>query len=225
MEQFIILKRVSTNGQAASGLGLAAQQRDVDLYLNNYAETPYEIIANYTEISSGSAKVRPVFDEAVELARKTGATLLCSKIDRISRKVSVISTLIEDKKITLRIATMPNADNFQLHIYSALAEQEREFISTRTKVALAEYKAKGGKLGGARPGQHKMHQANRDRADANAQRIASVIQLNRKEGYSYQHIAKLLNELKVETARGGNWHMGTVRRYDLRLLEQQHRVI
>ena len=219
MEQFIILKRVSTNGQAASGLGLAAQQRDVDLYLNNYAETPYEIIANYTEISSGSAKVRPVFDEAVELARKTGATLLCSKIDRISRKVSVISTLIEDKKITLRIATMPNADNFQLHIYSALAEQEREFISTRTKVALAEYKAKGGKLGGARPGQHKMHQANRDRADANAQRIASVIQLNRKEGYSYQHIAKLLNELKVETARGGNWHMGTVRRYDLRLLE------
>ena len=219
MEQFIILKRVSTNGQAASGLGLAAQQRDVDLYLNNYAETPYEIIANYTEISSGSAKVRPVFDEAVELARKTGATLLCSKIDRISRKVSVISTLIEDKKITLRIATMPNADNFQLHIYSALAEQEREFISTRTKVALAEYKAKGGKLGGARPGQHKMHQANRDKADANAQRIASVIQLNRKEGYSYQHIAKVLNELKVETARGGNWHMGTVRRYDLRLLE------
>ena len=225
MEQFIVLKRVSTNGQAASGLGLAAQQRDVDLYLNNYAETPYEIIANYTEISSGSAKVRPVFDEAVELARKTGATLLCSKIDRISRKVSVISTLIEDKKITLRIATMPNADNFQLHIYSALAEQEREFISTRTKVALAEYKAKGGKLGGARPGQHKMHQANRDKANANAQRIASVIQLNRKEGYSYQHIAKVLNELKVETARGGNWHMGTVRRYDLRLLEQQHRVI
>ena len=68
-------------------------------------------------------------------------------------------------------------------------------------------------------------QANRDKVDANAQRIASVIQLNRKEGYSYQHIAKVLNELKVETARGGNWHMGTVRRYDLRLIEQRHRAI
>ena len=68
-------------------------------------------------------------------------------------------------------------------------------------------------------------QANRDKVDANAQKIASVIQINRKEGYSYQHIAKVLNELKVETARGSNWHMGTVRRYDLRRLEQQHRAI
>jgi DNA invertase Pin-like site-specific DNA recombinase len=223
MEQFIVLKRVSTRGQAESGLGLSAQQRDVDLYLNNYAETPHQIIANYTEISSGSAKTRPIFDEAVELARKTGATLLCSKIDRISRKVSVISTLIEDKKIKLRVATMPNADNFQLHIYSALAEQEREFISTRTKVALAEYKAKGGKLGGARPEQQKMHQANRDKANTNALRVENVIKLNRKNGNSYQTIAKILNEMKVETARGGKWHMGTVRRYDLRLLELQNR--
>ena len=223
MEEFIVLKRVSTRGQAESGLGLAAQQRDIDLYLNNYAEVPYKIIAEFTEVSSGSAKLRPVFDEAVELARKTGATLLCSKIDRISRKVSVISTLIEDKKITLRVATMPNADNFQLHIYAALAEQEREFISRRTKAALAEYKANGGVLGGARPKQEKMHQANREKANYHALRVENVIKLNRKDGNSYQTIAKILNEMKVETARGGMWHMGTVRRYDLRLLEQQHR--
>ena len=223
MEEFIVLKRVSTRGQAESGLGLAAQQRDIDLYLNNYAEVPYKIIAEFTEVSSGSAKLRPVFDEAVELARKTGATLLCSKIDRISRKVSVISTLIEDKKITLRVATMPNADNFQLHIYAALAEQEREFISRRTKAALAEYKANGGVLGGARPEQEKMRQANREKANYHALRVENVIKLNRKDGNSYQTIAKILNEMKVETARGGMWHMGTVRRYDLRLLEQQHR--
>ena len=223
MEEFIVLKRVSTRGQAESGLGLAAQQRDIDLYLNNYAEVPYKVIAEFTEVRSGSAKLRPVFDEAVELARKTGATLLCSKIDRISRKVSVISTLIEDKKITLRVATMPNADNFQLHIYAALAQQEREFISRRTKAALAEYKANGGVLGGARPKQEKMHQANREKANYHALRVENVIKLNRKDGNSYQTIAKILNEMKVETARGGMWHMGTVRRYDLRLLEQQHR--
>ena len=223
MEEFIVLKRVSTRGQAESGLGLAAQQRDIDLYLNNYAEVPYKVIAEFTEVSSGSAKLRPVFDEAVELARKTGATLLCSKIDRISRKVSVISTLIEDKKITLRVATMPNADNFQLHIYAALAEQEREFISRRTKAALAEYKANGGVLGGARPKQEKMHQANREKANYHALRVENVINLNRKDGNSYQTIAKILNEMKVETARGGMWHMGTVRRYDLRLLEQRHK--
>jgi DNA invertase Pin-like site-specific DNA recombinase len=209
MEQFIVLKRVSTNGQAASGLGLAAQQRDVDLYLNNYAETPYEIIANYTEISSGSAKVRPVFDEAVELARKTGATLLCSKIDRISRKVSVISTLIEDKKITLRIATMPNADNFQLHIYSALAEQEREFISLRTKQALAPLKGTG-KLGGNRGNIDRANEAARKVADDHAAKVMDTIIPLKEAGRTLQQIADTLNKSGVLTSRGGQWYPTTV---------------
>ena len=47
-------------------------------------------------------------------------------------------------------------------------------------------KAKGSKLGGARPGQHKMHQANRDKANANALRVENVIKLNRKNANSYQ---------------------------------------
>jgi hypothetical protein len=68
-----------------------------------------------------------------------------------------------------------------------------------------------------------MHQANREKANYHALRVENVIKLNRKDGNSYQTIAKILNEMKVETARGGMWHMGTVRRYDLRLLEQQHR--
>ena len=41
---------------------------------------------------------------------------------------------------------MPTADNFQLHIYAALAEQERHFISLRTKSALAMAKERGVKL-------------------------------------------------------------------------------
>ena len=68
-----------------------------------------------------------------------------------------------------------------------------------------------------------MHQANREKANYHALMVENVIKLNRKDGNSYQTIAKILNEMKVDTARGGKWHMGTVRRYDLRLLEQQHR--
>ena len=40
-----------------------------------------------------------------------------------------------------------NADPFMLHIYAALAEQERTLISQRTKAALAAAKAGGVKLG------------------------------------------------------------------------------
>lgn len=54
------------------------------------------------------------------------------------------------KRVDLKVASMPHADKFQLHIYAALAEQEREFISIRTKQALAEAKRRGATLGGLR---------------------------------------------------------------------------
>ena len=133
MKQFIKYYRVSTRSQADSGLGLSAQQRDIDLYLSTYAETPWEVIAEFTDVQSGKDDNRPELQKAMALAEETGATLLIAKLDRISRRVSFISAIMERKKLNLTVATMPNADKFQLHIYAALAEQEREFISLRTK--------------------------------------------------------------------------------------------
>lgn len=57
---------------------------------------------------------------------------------------------MDDPKVRLRVATMPQADKFQLHIYAALAEQARDFISARTKAALRAAKARGKALGGLR---------------------------------------------------------------------------
>ena len=47
MEQFVLFQRVSTAGQSKSGLGLEAQRRDIQLYLSNYAKTPYKIIGDF----------------------------------------------------------------------------------------------------------------------------------------------------------------------------------
>jgi DNA invertase Pin-like site-specific DNA recombinase len=52
-----------------------------------------------------------------------------------------------DKNIKFKVAELPNADEFQLHIYSALAQQERKYISLRTKEALEVVKALGKVLG------------------------------------------------------------------------------
>ena len=65
-----------------------------------------------------------------------------SKLDRLSRKVSFIAQLMESS-IQLKVAELPQADTFQLHIYSVLAEQERKLISDRTKQALAVRKSQG----------------------------------------------------------------------------------
>jgi DNA invertase Pin-like site-specific DNA recombinase len=151
------------------------------------------------------------------LAKRTGATLLVAKLDRLSRSVAFIATLLEDRKLDFRVAAMPYADKFQLHIYAALAEQERDFISKRTKAALQAAKARGVKLGGARPEAEARHAAVKATADANAARVSKAIKSHRSAGATYREIAEHLNQLKVTTARGGLWYASTVRNYDLRM--------
>ena len=159
LKQFVIYTRVSTKRQGDSGLGLEAQERDIALYLDNYADEPNEIIGKFCDVESGTKADRLELNNAIEQAKQTGATLLVAKLDRLSRSVAFIATLMEDKKLRLTVATMPHADKFQLHIYAALAQQEREFISTRTKAALAAAKARGVKHGGARPNNQVRHDA------------------------------------------------------------------
>jgi len=218
MERYIIYKRVSTAEQGKSGLGLEAQERDIVLFLEGYAGQ-HEVLATFTEIESGANGSRPELQRAIELAKDRKAYLLVAKLDRLSRKVSFIATLMDDPKLLLRVASMPHADKFQLHIYAALAEQEREFISRRTKAALAEAKKRGTVLGGRRAGQERRHKAVAEEADRNARRVIETIRERQKTGSTLQQIADELNRLGVATARGGKWYPSTVRNYALRLTE------
>ena len=209
MNKFIKYYRVSTRSQADSGLGLQAQQRDIDLYLTTYAETPYEVLGEFTDIQSGKVDDRPELQRAIDLAEKTGATLLVAKLDRLSRKVSYVSAIMERKKLNLIVATMPNADKFQLHIYAALAEQEREFISLRTRQALAPLKGTG-KLGGNRGNIDRANKAARKVADEHASKVIDTIAPLKQAGRTLQQIADTLNKSGVLTSRGGQWYPTTV---------------
>ncbi|MDA5556736.1 recombinase family protein [Shimia sp. MMG029] len=212
MQQYIIYKRVSTKEQGRSGLGLDAQERDIELFLENFSPAPYEVLGIYADVLSGAENTRPELDAALALARETGATLLVSKLDRLSRKVSAIAALMEDKKVAFRVAQMPNADNFQLHIYAALAEQERAFISARTKAALTEAKARGAKLGGLRDKTMKRNDAVKANARARAEKIAGLVIPLRDAGKSLREIAEHLNTAGVQTARGGRWQASQIKR-------------
>ena len=107
---------------------------------------------------------------------------------------------------------MPHADNFQLHIYAALAEQERAFTSLRTKAALAAVKAKGKRLGGLRDKTMKRNAAVQDNAAARAHKLAGIVQPLRQSGATLQGIADELNRAGIPTARGGSWHAKQVQR-------------
>ena len=118
--RFVILKRVSTQKQGADGLGIAAQQRDIDLFLQQRPEA--KVVREFTEVESGGKELhdRPVLQEAIELCKKTNSTLLVAKLSRLSRDAAFVLTLMKDSSIQCWVASMPSADNFQLGIYALL---------------------------------------------------------------------------------------------------------
>lgn len=215
-ERYVIYYRVSTKKQGDSGLGLDAQKRDVEIYLNNFCHT-CEVVAEFTDIESGKTDNRPELSKAIEVAKSLKATLLVSKLDRLSRKVSFIASLLEDKSLNFKVAVMPNADKFQLHIYAALAEQERDFISARTKAALAEAKTRGVKLGGLRDKTNERNKARERQAIENAQQYRSIIEPLRAKGASLQAISEALNKAGLTTSRGSQFKPMTVKRIIERL--------
>lgn len=205
MRHYVIYTRVSTEDQGKSGLGLEAQERDIAIFLANFSDVPYEVIGRFRDVQSGKADDRPELAKALAMVRETGAELLVAKLDRLSRKVSFIAALMDDPKVKLRVAQMPYADKFQLHIYAALAEQERTFISERTRAALRAAKERGVKLGGARDATMARNAAVKAKADAEAQRVMKVIAPLRSAGQSINVIADTLNDMGVPTSRGGRW--------------------
>jgi DNA invertase Pin-like site-specific DNA recombinase len=217
MNRYVTYKRVSTKEQGKSGLGLDAQERDIQLFLDNYSAEPWEVVADYVEVESGTNADRPKLKEAIAKAKKLKAVLLVAKLDRLSRKVSFIANIIDDKALNITVASMPNADKFQLHIYAALAEQERDFISTRTKAALAEAKARGVKLGGMRDKTMQRNIAVKKNAQDRAERLRGLVEPMVKDKLPLRAMADSLNHASVPTARGGEWTAMQVSRIVQRL--------
>ena len=219
-KKYVLYYRVSTQKQGRSGLGLDAQKRDIDLYLDNNSETPYEIIGTFTDIQSGGDNDRPELKKAIDLAKKEKATILVQKICRLSRRVSFIASLIEDKNLSFKVAQMPYADKFQLHIYAALNEQEKDFISLRTRSALKSWKVRnqGKKLGAPIHHIEALAKARRDKAIKEAKRLEGVLLPLKQQGKSLRDICNVLNQTGITTSQGGSFYPKKVSR-TLSLLE------
>jgi DNA invertase Pin-like site-specific DNA recombinase len=205
--------RVSTAAQGRSGNGLTAQRSAVATFAR--AEG-FEVVAEYTEVETGKGADaldrRPQLKAALKAAKKAKCEVAVAKLDRLSRDVAFIANLMSERVPFIVTALGRNVDPFTLHIYAALAEQERRMISRRTKEALAEAKAKGAKLGKFGP-----VLAARNRAAAAARDEALRETLAPMVGMSSRAIAQRLTELGIEPPRGGAWSYQTVLRMLARL--------
>ena len=144
-QRSIAYERVSTARQGASGLGLEAQSNTIDAYA---ALRGTDALARFTEVESGRKSDRPELTRAIHLAKVTGATLIIAKLDRLSPNAAFLLTL-RDSGICFLACDMPEANDLTVGVMALVAQQEREAISRRTKLALAVAKARGVRLGPA----------------------------------------------------------------------------
>ena len=206
-QKFVALLRVRTQSQGADGHGVAAQRRDIQIFLDGLNGSP-EVIQEFVEVESGASASRPVPEEALDLCRRHKASLLVQKVDRITRDLEVLARIAKDPLVTVRVASLPNADNFQIHLFGCLAAQEREFISTRTKAALAAAKERGVRLGNPRIAE--MNSSRKRTARKFADKHAPLIWSSRTKGRSNQEIADILNESGFNNPRGCKFHRSQV---------------
>jgi DNA invertase Pin-like site-specific DNA recombinase len=213
---FVSYLRVSTNRQGKSGLGLDAQREAITNYLNG---GNWKLIKEFIEVESGKNNDRVQLRDALEACKRTNATLLIAKLDRLSRNVAFTANLMESG-VEFLACDFPTANRLTIHILSAMAEYEREMISKRTKDALRQAKARGVKLGNpdnlnrkaAKKGRVLGMQARQAKANDYAKRFLGIIGDYQGQGLSLNAIARKLTQDNELTPRGlTTWTPTTVK--------------
>jgi DNA invertase Pin-like site-specific DNA recombinase len=200
--QYVCYFRVSTQKQGESGLGLDAQRSAVSHYVASQGGV---VLEEFMETESGKqARNRPELQAALELCRRSRATLLIAKLDRLARNVHFISGLLESG-VSFIAVDSPLKDRFMLHVQAAFAEEEARRISLRTREALAAAKRRGVVIGATG---RVLAQRNRQEAQRKALRFRPHFVAAAQLGFrTTAQFRDFLNEHAVPGPGGGRWHL------------------
>lgn len=217
--QIVSYLRVSTDRQGKSGLGLEAQREAVA----RFAEAEgLVIVAEFVEVETGKGTdaldLRPKLAAALAEAARLKCPVAVAKLDRLSRDVAFIAGLMA-RNIPFIVAELGRGVSpFMLHIYAAVAEQERAMISKRTKDALAAAKARGAVLGKGWRGLAVKRKAEAlDRLTPARDRLEALKAQWDAKQITVRAIADQLNAEGVPSPTGGLWGPSNVHRALARL--------
>jgi DNA invertase Pin-like site-specific DNA recombinase len=215
MQRAIAYFRVSTQRQERSGLGLEAQQQAVYAFAK---ANHFDLINEYIEVNSGTRNHKYNLKVVLAECRRHRAVLVIAKLDRLSRNVAFISTLME-ADVAFKIVDNPHAEEFVLHVLAAVAQKERKDISKRTSAALASAKQRGVELG--KHGRYVLSRQNQFRAEMFAFAMTGVIEELKSKGIqSIRAITNELNRKNIPSYRNQKWHRNTVHQLIKRINEQ-----
>ncbi|MEJ7787203.1 MAG: recombinase family protein [Solirubrobacteraceae bacterium] len=196
--------RVSTEEQAASGAGMAAQREAIRAEAERRGWTLVKVI----EDGGWSAKDlrRPGIAHALAMLRDGEAdTLVVAKLDRLSRSMLDFAQFMETAReqswalvaLDVNVDTTTPSGEMVAGVTAVVAQYERRLIGQRTRDGLAAKKAAGVRLG---------------RRSKLPPDVAARIVVERADGRSLRAIADGLQQDGVPTGQGGaRWHASSVR--------------
>lgn len=221
MTRTVAYLRVSTDKQADHGVSLAAQRAKVAAYASLYDLTLVDVIVDAGE--SAKSLKRPGLQRALSmLADKTVDALLVVKLDRLTRSVKDLGTLVDRyfsekagsalMSVSEQIDTRTAAGRLVLNVLGAVSQWEREAIGERTSAAL-QHKANCGEYTGGEPPYGWRVSADGVTLEIHdgEQEVIRAAQKVREAGLSLRKVGAELTERGMLPRSGKNWHAKTVR--------------
>ena len=137
MNTYCTYLRVSTQRQGAQGLGIAAQRRMCENFIK---QNKGKQVQEFMDVESGTHRDRKGLWQAIDYCKENGCSLVIAKLDRLARDVEFTFKVL-NTGIDIHFTDMPVVNSMILGVFAAVAQYEREMVSTRTKQALADRKS------------------------------------------------------------------------------------
>ena len=214
----IIYTRVSTDEQADSGLGLAAQVTACTAYATARGLVVGGLFSDAGVSGSTSIAERPGL-VALLATVKRGDVVIVAKRDRAARgmvEMSAIEREIERRGARLVSAAGEGTEQddigglIQRRVFDLVAEIEREMIRARTKAAMAVKRERGERVSGAIPyGYTLAPDGVQLVANEREQEVIALVLSLRADGVSFRRIVDHLNN-GITSRTGNRWHLRQV---------------
>lgn len=204
-------RRVSTQNQASSGLGLEAQQTAIDTAAARLGLTLVSVFTDAGFSGSLGVEYRRGLADSLNVLQR-GDVLLVAKRDRIARD-AFLAVLVE-RAVAKKGARIVSAAGegtetddpaavFTRRILDAVSELERSLIAARTRAAMREAKARGQRVGRIPFGWQLAPDGRMLVLHDEEQQTLRLLRRLRALGYAQRDIADELNRRGIKTRQGG----------------------
>lgn len=136
MTKYCTYIRVSTKKQGKTQLGMDAQRKMCEDYINSHGGV---FVKEFQDVESGTHRQRPGLWDAIDYCKDNDCWLVIAKLDRLARDVEFTFKIL-NTGVQIACVDLPVINTMILGVFATVAQYERELCSGRTRAALNEIK-------------------------------------------------------------------------------------